>query len=474
MTIDEVKALAECGESETLEYKASTGTRRKAAWTVCAMLNQRGGVVLFGVTREGKVVGQQVGVHTIEELSAELRRIDPAASPSVSRIHLVDDLEVIAVRVSQGPARPYTYRGTAYRRVGDTTSALSAEDYNQIMVERIHSGQRWENQPAVGWSVNDLDVAEIRRVVAEGVRRGRMDEPPSREPADLLRGLGVLRDGVLLRAAAVLFGNRERLEVDMPQCVLRVARFRGTDKMQFLDNRQFNGNAFTLLANAERFLRDSLPIAARFEEDRFDRIDEPMYPPLATREALANALCHRDYSIGGGSIGVAIYDDRLEITSAGSLHFGLTPEKLFVPHESRPWNPLIARAFHRRGIIEEWGHGTLKMTDLTSAAGLPMLEIEDDGWCVMVRFRHGQFVPEPGGSETNPAQRKQVILSLLNNAGDGMARRDIIARLAPYANQRQVTRDLETLRERGLIASSGHGGSARWKRVRTSDGPLGV
>ncbi len=152
-----------------------------------------------------------------------------------------------------------------------------------------------------------------------------MDEPPSREPADLLRGLGVLRDGVLLRAAAVLFGNRERLEVDMPQCLLRVARFRGTDKMQFLDNRQFNGNAFTLLANAERFLRDSLPIAARFEEDRFDRIDEPLYPPLATREALANALCHRDYSIGGGSIGVAIYDDRLEITSAGSLHFGLTP-----------------------------------------------------------------------------------------------------------------------------------------------------
>ena len=111
----------------------------------------------------------------------------------------------------------------------------------------------------------------------------------------------------------------------MPQFLLRVARFRGTDKMQFLDNRQFNGNAFTLLANAERFLRDSLPITARFEEDRFDQIDEPLYPQLATREALANALCHRDYSIGVGSISVAIYDDRLEITSVESS------ERAYVP-----------------------------------------------------------------------------------------------------------------------------------------------
>ena len=172
----------------------------------------------------------------------------------------------------------------------------------------MHSEQRWENQPATGWSINDLEVGEIRRTAAEAIRSGRMEEPPSREPADLLRGLGLLRDGALLRAAAVLFGNRERLEFEMPQCLLRIARFRGTDRMEFLDNRQFNGNTFALLASAERFLRDSIPIAGRFESDRFERIDEPLYPPLATREALANALCHRDYSIGGGSVGVAIYD----------------------------------------------------------------------------------------------------------------------------------------------------------------------
>ena len=161
----------------------------------------------------------------------------------------------------------------------------------------------------------------MRNTVAEAVRIGRLNEPGSRDPAELLRGLGLLRGDVLFRAAAVLFGSTERLECEIPQCLLRVARFRGRDRSEFLDNRQFNGNAFTLLASAERFLRDTVPIAGRFESGRIARIDEPLYPPLAIREALANALCHREYSMGGGSISLAVYDDRLEVISTGPLHF---------------------------------------------------------------------------------------------------------------------------------------------------------
>ena len=464
MTPNEVVALADSGESETLEFKETTGTRREAAMTVCAFLNQRGGHVLFGVTPAGAMVGQQVSDRTIEELSAELRRIDPPAFPTVERVPLNDEREVIIVSADRGASRPYAYRGTAYRRVGNTTLAMSADEYNRMLFERMHSEQRWENQPAAGWSIDDLDVAEIRRTVSEAVRRGRLEEPVGGDPADLLRGLGLLRDGVLLRAAPVLFGNTERLEFEMPQCLLRVARFRGVDRMEFLDNRQFNGNAFTLLGSAERFLRDTLPIAGRFEEDRFERIDEPLYPPLATREALANALCHRDYSIGGGSVGVAVYDDRLEITSSGSLHFGLTPEKLFAPHESRPWNPLIARTFYRRGIIEEWGSGTLKMAELASGAGLPAPEIEDSGGAVTVRFQHGQPVPLPRGSASSPADRRELILVLLDRAEDGLTRREISTRLGAAVSERQVRRALEELRGAGLVVSTNSGPLTRWIR----------
>ena len=308
--------------------------------TVCAMLNQQGGHVLFGVTPDGNMTGQQVSERTIEEVSAEIRRIDPPGFPAVERIPVAGDREVIVIGVSQGPARPYQYRGTAYRRVGNATLAMPAEEYNRMLFERMHSERRWENQPASGWSVEDLDAAEIRRTVEEAIRRGRLEDPGTREPAELLRGLGLFREGILWRAAVVLFGDSQRVEFEMPQCLLRVARFRGVDRTEFLDNRQFHGNAFVLLKAAERFLRETLPIAGRIEGDRFDRIDEPLYPTLAMREALANALCHRDYAIGGGSVGVAVYDDRLEVTSSGTLHFGLTPNKLFEPHESLPWNPL--------------------------------------------------------------------------------------------------------------------------------------
>ena len=191
MDIEQVASLAASGESEALEFKETTGTRREATMTVCAFLNQGGGQVLFGVTRAGVVAGQQVSERTIEEVSAELRQIDPPAFPAVDRVPVDGDREVIVVSTSQGASRPYAYRGSAYRRVGNTTLAMSADEYNRMLFERIHNEQRWENQPAAGWSVDDLDVAEIRRTVSEAVRRGRLEEPVSGEPSDMLRGLGL-------------------------------------------------------------------------------------------------------------------------------------------------------------------------------------------------------------------------------------------------------------------------------------------
>ena len=151
------------------------------------MLNQRGGHVLFGVTPTGGVTGQQVSERTLEEVSAEIQRIDPPAFPAVERIHIAGDLEVVAVRVSQGSARPYQYRGTAYRRVGNKTRAMSADEYNRMLFERMHSEQRWENQPATGWSVEDLDVAEIRNTVyrRRATTVGRYGNPDSDQRGEI-------------------------------------------------------------------------------------------------------------------------------------------------------------------------------------------------------------------------------------------------------------------------------------------------
>ena len=270
---------------------------------------------------------------------------------------------------------------------------------------------------------------------------------------------------MLSSAVAVLFGKTERLESKMSQCLLRVARFRGLDRSEFLDNRQFIGNAFTLLANAERFLLNTLPVANRFESGRMARIDEPLYPPLATRERLANALCHRDYAMGGGSIGLAVYDDRLEVTATCPLHFGLTPGELFGPHESRPWNPLIARIFYRRGIIEERGRGTIKVAELVTSAGLPRPEIDERRDCVTVRFQRAGVVLS-GQRDKDLVERKDAILALLDRAEGGLALREIVANLTPDVSARQVRRTWAALRDRGLAEAIGRGPAARWRRIQ--------
>src|SRR5262249_15403033 len=154
---------------------------------------------------------------------------------------------------------------------------------------------RWENQPAEGFGVADLDHAEILRTIDEAIRRQRLEDPGTRDIPALLQGLNLIREGQLLNASVVLFGQAQRLPAYYPQCLLRLAGFLGRHADEFLDNRQEYGHAFDLLLRGQRFFRDHLPVAGRIVPHLFERIDDPLYPPAALREALANALCHRDF-----------------------------------------------------------------------------------------------------------------------------------------------------------------------------------
>ena len=205
--------------------------------------------------------------------------------------------------------------------------------------------------------------------------------------------------------------------------------------------------------------------AGRTTPGSFVRIDEPLYPREALREALANAFCHREYTDGGGSVGVGVYDDRLEITSTGSLHFGLTPEMLFQSHASRPWNPLVANGFYLRGIIERWGRGTNRMADMTIAAGLPQPEIEDYAGAVTVRFRPSRYIP-PQRAELDLSERQREILLILDNAPGGLAFREILTILDGRYTEHQLRFDLVLLRNLNLAKPLGRGRSSRWERAR--------
>lgn len=386
MNQTELERLVTQGESERLELKKSTGQRTAAMKSVCAMLNALGGFVLFGVTDLGRIIGQMVTERTLENVAYELTKIEPPAFPDIETVAVGDARSVIALRIPGGGG-PYTYDGRPYIRSGTTTCVMRQAVYEQRLLERMHAARRWENQTAHGLTAEDLDASEVIRTVDEAIRRQRLEDPGTRDAHELLTGFGLIEDGRLLNAAVVLFARRDRLLPHYPQCMLRMARFRGVDKSEFIDNRQEQGNAFHIYQVAQRFLRDHLPVAGRVLPNVFERVDDPLFPTATLREAIANALCHRDYAVPGGSISIGIYDDRLEISNIGSLPFDITPEVLLQPHHSRPWNPLIAQAFYRRGIIESWGRGTLKIRDQLAKAGLAAPEFESGHGEVLVRFR---------------------------------------------------------------------------------------
>jgi ATP-dependent DNA helicase RecG len=142
-----------------------------------------------------------------------------------------------------------------------------------------------------------------------------------------------------------------------------------------------------LLEEAEMFCRRHFPLPGRIVPGKLQREDKPLIPPDAMREILVNALIHRDYSIAGGAISLAIFEDRVEVWSAGRFPTGITPAMLSREHDSVPRNPIIAEVFHRAGLIEKWGRGTNRVIAMCRAAGIRPPEFAEVGPSAVVTFR---------------------------------------------------------------------------------------
>jgi ATP-dependent DNA helicase RecG len=330
-------------------------------------------------------------------------------------------------------------------------------EYERGLLERTHPLHRWENQVAGRYRLKQLDMKEIRRAMADARAAARLESLVT-DPLEALERLKLSENGRLLQAAVVAFAKE--VLPNYPQCALRMARFRGTTKTDFLDQRQLTGHAFLLLGEADLFLRRHLPVAGHFEPGLLERQDEPLFPPLALREALVNALCHRDYSIAGGSVNVAIFDDRLEISSTGLLPSGLTVADLKRRHPSLPRNPILANVFYLRGLIERWGRGTQKIVELCVRAGHPEPEFEECAGEVVVRFVASGYVPQHRVNH-DLSERQRRVLHILQR-GTRLRAGEIRSALSPSPSTTAVRDDLNLLRSLGLIDGSGHGAGARW------------
>ena len=215
------------------------------------------------------------------------------------------------------------------------------------------------------------------------------------------------------------------------------------------------------------FLLRNLPIAGRFEPGRIERIDEPLLPVAALREAFVNALCHRDYSVTGGCVSAAIFDDRLEIWSDGTLPFGLRVEDLKRPHRSLPRNLFITGVFYRRGLVEEWGRGTQMIVGLCVRAGHPEPEFVEQTGAVGVRFLPSSYIA-PHRIAHDLTQRQREILHVLARHRE-LPLREIRASLSREAADRTIQEDLAHLRRLDLVDATGRGRGGRYWLRRDSE-----
>jgi ATP-dependent DNA helicase RecG len=315
MTLQELKRLVAKGESNRLEFKRTTGQRTDAAKTVCAMLNGLGGFVVFGVGDKGELVGQEIGQRTVEEVTNELSRIDPPAFPEVETIALAAGRSFIVLRVP-GSSGLFNFDGRYYVRVGPTTRPMPRHEYERRLVERLHGTRRWENEPVPdNVTIADLDADEIRSALENAVSLGRLNAPKNRGIKAILQDFELFQDGQLLNAAVALFGKSPRLHGLYPQLGIRLARFRGVNRLaDFTDNRQYWGHAFDLLRRGEAFLHDHVPIAGRVVEGKMRREDRPAYPPRATSSS-ALLILKRPYSFSQPILRSAFCSYKIRSTS---------------------------------------------------------------------------------------------------------------------------------------------------------------
>ena len=480
MTLTAVKELVAKGESEKVEFKKSTAQLKGAGQTLCAFLNAEGGKVILGVTDNGKVVGQEVSDKTRREIAVMLDRFEPPAPIEVAYVDIPGGSKKVIVLEAQpqGDQRPFTYDGRSFQRVQTTTSVMAQEKYESLLLDRAHVRRRWENQPAVDVTLDHLDHEEILRTREAAIQQRRISASTSSDVGDILDRLGLRRDGLITQAAQILYGTR--FLPDYPQGMLKMGRFRGTKITgDILDNRQEHLHAFAIVREATAWLDRTLPLAAHFPKGKIFREDRLPVPPEALREVILNAVMHRDYSIPGSYVAIAVFDDRIEVRSMGGLPRGVTAESLSGTHKSVLRNPLIAEAFHRTGAVEVWGRGTNRVIEECKRHGIeaPIFEADRDFVVVTFRAQVGPSANESerdaergltdrGTAEVATGTRAERILAILREHGS-LSSAQILEELGESITQRALQSELKRLCEAGVVIATG---KARATTYRTAEG----
>lgn len=402
-------------ETTECEFKVSLETNKPKSWlkSVSAFANGIGGVIYFGVSDDKKIVGIDDVANTIEKISNLIKtKIEPMLVFSVKDV-VCEDNTIIKLEIKSGNLTPYYYvnEGTkiAFVRIGDESVTAPSYLLNELMLK----GQR-QTFDALSTKINFEDVsftlfnANYKRETKKNIE-GIKD----------YISFGMVDENGYLTYAGQLFTDECNLLQSRVFCTKWAGISKGSVFVDAIDDKEYSGNLISLLKDSQAFMKNNS--SKGWKVDSMSRKEYIDYPEKAVREAIVNALVHRDYSIIGSEVHIDMYDDRLEIVSPGGMYDGRKIQELDVSSvASTRRNPIICDIFSRLDFMERRGSGLSRILDCYDDKSKVEFRSDNINFVVLLRKLYekspnGDKVAINNGDKIaiNFEKQKEIIVSYL-------------------------------------------------------------
>ena len=373
-SVADIASLLSAGESETLEFKSSFD--REAIETLVAFANTHGGTVLVGAADDSKVRGVTIGKETLNDWLGQIKSsTSPSIIPDIEALE-INGKSVVMLSVGEYPVKPVNIKGKYFKRRASSNHQLTLSEITDLYMQSLQLS--WDAYQAPQTSLDALSLDKIERFIEEVNRSGRFTLDSS--PLLALEKLKFISNGGPTWSSLLLFAT-EPLRHH-----IHIGRFKTPEMI--IDDRQITDTLFEAVEQAMKFIISHISVAFEFDGS-LKRKERFAYPLPAVREALINAVVHRDYT-NHSDIQIKIFDNQITIFSPGKLYGGLTVADLNTDtYQSRTRNKLIAEAFYLTNNIEKYGSGFIRIRKELKAYPDIALEIAEIGDGLLLSFaRH--------------------------------------------------------------------------------------
>jgi len=362
-------------ETQNIEYKSSW--RDEFLREICGFANAQGGTLYIGKDDNGNVVGIENSKRLLEELPNKITTILGIVSDvNLQETEQGDYIEIIV----EPQPNPVNYKGEYHYRSGSTKQELKGSALDKFLLQKY--GRKWDSVAIPNVPISELKQETFEFFKTKGIKSNRIDESCKDDtPEQVLESLKLIEKGDLKTTALLLFHpDPERF---VTGAYIKIGFFYTDSDLRFQD--EIHGNLFEQVEKTMEFLLTKYT-KALISYEGISRVETHEYPKDALREALLNAITHKDYA-GCIPIQISVYPDKIMMWNEGQLPENWTIKNLLSKHSSRPYNPDIANAFFRGGYVEAWGRGIDKITGQCVEAGLPAPKFSPEGSDFWVIFR---------------------------------------------------------------------------------------